>query len=323
MKHLLIILISFLLLSSPLFSSEKEYGYVGDIEDGLPHGQGTVTYHSGNKYSGEWKDGVPVGKGTFTYPDGTKYVGGLKKGKRWNGIEYFKNGNIIGKYVNGVFKVVSQVEKRQKGVFYVGVLFNRSLVSGGMDWVEDGDDKKDLKYVGEIKNGLPNGQGRLTHHNLNQWLGEFKDGELNGQGTYTRFGDRYKYVGEWKDGSPNGQGIETNPLIGYKEKRKYVGEWKNGKHHGQGTFTAPDRPNYEGEWKDGFPNGQGIFIYLEGSKYIGGVKDGKWDGQGTINMSDGRKVIGEFRDKKPWNVIEYDKNKNIILKFINGEKIKQ
>ena len=78
---------------------------------------------------GEWKDGVPVGKGTFTYPDGTKYVGGLKKGKRWNGIEYYKNGNIIGKYVNGVFKVVSQVKKRQKGVFYVGVLFNRSLVS--------------------------------------------------------------------------------------------------------------------------------------------------------------------------------------------------
>ena len=39
-------------------------------------------------------------------------------------------------------------------------------------------------------------------------------------------------------------------------------------------------------------------------------------------MSDGRKVIGEFRDKKPWNVIEYDKNKNIILKFVNGEKIK-
>jgi len=134
MKHLLILL-SILLLTSTLFSSEKEYDYEGDIKDGLPHGLGTYTYHSGNKYSGEWKDGVPVGKGTFTYPDGTKYVGGLKKGKRWNGIEYYENGNIIGKYVNGIFKVVSQDEKRQKGDFYVGVLFNRSLVSGGMEQI--------------------------------------------------------------------------------------------------------------------------------------------------------------------------------------------
>ena len=30
----------------------NEEGYVGEIEDGLPHGLGTVTYHSGNKYSG-------------------------------------------------------------------------------------------------------------------------------------------------------------------------------------------------------------------------------------------------------------------------------
>ena len=251
MKHLLIILISLLLLSSPLFSSEKEYGYVGDIEDGLPHGQGTVTYHSGNKYSGEWKDGVPVGKGTFTYPDGTKYVGGLKKGKRWNGIEYYKNGDIIGKYVNGVFKVVSQVEKRQKGVFYVGVLFNRSLVSGGMDWVEDGDEKKDLKYVGEIKNGLPNGQGRLTHHNLNQWLGEFKDGKLNGQGTFT-LSDGRKYVGEYKDGIPNGQGTHTFGK-GDFEGDKYEGEYKGGIPNGQGTYTSSNGEKYEGEWKDEKP----------------------------------------------------------------------
>jgi len=38
------------------------------------------------------------------FPDGTKYVGEWKDGKTWNGTEYDKNGNIIGKWVNGVLQ---------------------------------------------------------------------------------------------------------------------------------------------------------------------------------------------------------------------------
>jgi len=106
MKHLLIILISILLLSSPLFGDNhkgetlylwktssgvqwKGFGekqtnpiYKGQVENGEPNGQGTLNLHNGEKYVGEWKNGRPHGQGTGTLPDGRKYVGEYKDGKR-------------------------------------------------------------------------------------------------------------------------------------------------------------------------------------------------------------------------------------------------
>ena len=81
MKPLLILISILLLLTSPLFSSEKKNDYDGESKEGLPHGQGTYYHRDGKTYKGEWKDGIPPGPGIFTYPDGTKYVGELKDGK--------------------------------------------------------------------------------------------------------------------------------------------------------------------------------------------------------------------------------------------------
>ena len=114
MKHLLIIL-SILLLSSFLTSCEKKNGpgtktyedgssYVGVFKDGERNGQGTYNYSDGDKYEGEWKDDKYHGQGTWFGKGewkGQKYVGEYKDNKRWNGIYYDQNGNIIGKYVNG------------------------------------------------------------------------------------------------------------------------------------------------------------------------------------------------------------------------------
>ena len=65
MKHLLIILISILLLSSFLVSCEK-------------------------------KEQV-----NLTFPNGDKYVGENKDGDMWNGTYYDKDGKYKWKYVNG------------------------------------------------------------------------------------------------------------------------------------------------------------------------------------------------------------------------------
>ena len=51
---------------------------MGEIENRKPHGQGTHTYSNGKKYVGEWKGGGP-----------------------WIGKLYDKDGDIIGKWVNG------------------------------------------------------------------------------------------------------------------------------------------------------------------------------------------------------------------------------
>jgi len=108
---LLLITLSILLTSSPLFGQETgvlylwENGtkYMGEWKDGKRHGQGNMTYHDGSKFVGKWKDGKKHGQGTDTYGDGRKYVGEWKDGERWNGTLYDKEGKIIGKFMNGWF----------------------------------------------------------------------------------------------------------------------------------------------------------------------------------------------------------------------------
>ena len=79
----------------------------GEWKDGKYHGQGTYTFKDGSKYVGEWKDDKYHGQGTWFGKGewkGQKYVGEYKDGKEWNGKLYDKNGNIIGKYVNGNYR---------------------------------------------------------------------------------------------------------------------------------------------------------------------------------------------------------------------------
>jgi len=81
--------------------------YYGELKDGQCHGQGTITFKDGSKYVGEWKDDKYHGQGTWFGKGkwkGQKYVGEYKDGKEWNGKLYDKNGNIIGKYVNGNYR---------------------------------------------------------------------------------------------------------------------------------------------------------------------------------------------------------------------------
>ena len=100
------------------------------------------------------------------------------------------------------------------------------------------------KYMGEIKNGKPDGRGI-----------KFKP-----------YGG--KYFGEWKNGKEHGQGTETSP-----DGNSYEGEWKDGKQNGQGKWTLPNGSQYVGEWKDGIE--WRVTIY---------DKDGKIDGMVWIGV---------------------------------------
>ena len=243
MKHLLIIL-SILLLSSPVIGLEtgvlylwetssnwvwKTFGdkninlkYEGEIKYGEPNGFGMSYHPNGSKYVGEFKGGRHDGRGTVIFSDGGKWVGEFRENEPWNITMYGKNGEIIGKQVNGKIvykdKSVGVEGKRHNGVLY------KSKRYGRWEWSTYGNEEKDYKYVGEIKNGEPNGRGVLT----------------------STFYPKTKMEGEWKDGKLHGQGKESDVRGG-----KYVGEWKNGKENGQGTYTWPSGEKYVGEFKDG------------------------------------------------------------------------
>jgi len=168
------------------------------------------------------------------------------------------------------------------------ILFHREE-NGKYGWYESGNEYNDRKYVGEIENGEPNGQGTEISPDGGKYEGEWKDGEKHGQGIYT-----------WPDGDI------------------YEGEYKDGEKHGQGTYTWSDGDIYEGKYKDGKRHGQGTYSWSGGKKYEGEYKDGEIDGKGTQTFSDGVKWTGEFRNNKRWDITIYNKNSNIIGRFVNG-----
>ena len=63
-------------------------------------------------------------------------------------------------------------------------------------------------------------QGNFTYPNAARYKGELKDGIPNGQGTSTLFDGR-KYVGEFKDGK------RWNGTM-YDKEGNIIGEWWNG-----------------------------------------------------------------------------------------------
>jgi len=170
MKHLLIIL-SILLLSSPLFGDNHK----GETLYLWKTSSSVQWYRFGDKYTrpqykGEVENGKPNGLGVLIYPyNGKSIVGEWKNGKEWKTKHRTKNGSLILKFEMGKNGQVTFTSP-------------------------DG-----RKYVGEFKDGIPNGQGTNIFPDGRKYVGEFKDGKKHGQGTFTYTKGR-KYVGEWKDG---------------------------------------------------------------------------------------------------------------------------
>ena len=53
-------------------------------------------------YEGEIKNGLPDGQGKLTFPDDSGFIGEFKNGEKWNGTRFEPNGKISSwKVVNG------------------------------------------------------------------------------------------------------------------------------------------------------------------------------------------------------------------------------
>ena len=100
-----------------------------------------------------------------------------------------------------------------------GTIFLKK-VNGKIGWFESGDEKKHLKYTGEISDGKPNGTGELSSPS-GKYSGEFKNGLMHGQVTHTYVNGK-KRIGEFRKGKPwNVKGYDKNGNI--------ENEWVNGK----------------------------------------------------------------------------------------------
>ena len=77
------------------------------------------------------------------------------------------------------------------------------------------------RYVGTMKAGKEDGQGRYVNAWGDTYEGGFKEGEQDGRGTYV-WSDGARYEGGYKMGYPDGFGTFT------ERGEVYRGEWKNG-----------------------------------------------------------------------------------------------
>jgi hypothetical protein len=86
------------------------------------------------------------------------------------------------------------------------------------------------KYEGACSNGMANGKGIAT--GIDSFIGNFKNGYPDGQGKYIwKNGDWYD--GHWKEGEFDGQGIFHNKNFTNKDSCSLTGYWKKGTYKGK------------------------------------------------------------------------------------------
>lgn len=151
--------------------------YVGDLQDGQPHGYGTLTYHPGNdriRYTGLWKSGKFHGKGILIYADNSRYEGTFKEGAvTGKGIKHFADHSI-----------------------YEGPLIRGQMHGKGTMRFSNGD-----FYDGYWRNGYREATGTYTWRNGDTYTGAWKDSKKEGKGVLVR-----------KDGS-RVEGVFKNDVI--------------------------------------------------------------------------------------------------------------
>ena len=158
------------------------------------------------------------------------------------------------------------------------------------------------KYVGEVKNGKPNGKGTLTYPDKGgKYDGDWKNGKYHGDGKLTYY-DGGIYIGQFKNGKCDGYGD-----FKIRGGQKYSGNWKNGKYHGQGTliWTNWDETSHK----------------ITKEKYIGEFKDGEiytekrlnWELSEKDNEEDYKfKVISEFDYESVKSKFNFNKFLNLL-----------
>jgi hypothetical protein len=140
---------------------EFEFGvYEGEVSEasGRRHGQGKLTYISGNAYEGGWREGAADGEGLKSFANGDLYFGEWAAGKRHgHGKYHYAQGHVYeGAYAGdqchgqGVLQTAS-------GDVYDGAWVAGRKHGEGTEVLQDGQ-----TFLGVWVRGKKNGEGRMT-----------------------------------------------------------------------------------------------------------------------------------------------------------------
>ncbi len=86
------------------------------------------------------------------------------------------------------------------------------------------------EYIGEVKDGIPHGKGKVTWQSGSFYKGEWKDGAFDGRGIFVL-------------------GFNTDPNIKVPFIEMYEGEYQGGMRHGKGILTKFETETIKGKNK--------------------------------------------------------------------------
>jgi len=222
-------------------------------------------------------------------------------------LQHLKNNSEILSYLKGTKRIINFVESIKREM----PKWKTTKSSKQLNLFESEDDKNKAKtinyanddqYLGEIKNGLRNGKGKMTYSNGNIYSGDWIDDVFHGKGTYLNPNGQ-SISGDWENGYLiRGQIIFFKGVMG---EEKYIGEvvysfFGYPVPHGMGAYFYMNGDKYVGEFVDYKREGKGTFTWANGDSYCGFWQDDEYHGNGILNkdgvIKEGNWINGELED---------------------------
>ena len=299
--------------------------FLGQFKNNKRNGKGTLYYSNHEiKYEGNFVDDKFEGRGKMFFENGEYYIGEFKDNKmHGKGKLYYKNKKI--KY-KGIF-TNGKYEKNYKSIilyFLIAIIILIISIVAFYIYSNENKNENNQKiilndsnyYIGEIKNGKPNGKGKVYNkNNVLIYEGDFINGIKEGIGNMNLGDDKY-YYGYFKNGKFNGKGIlykklnETvyvdqpieKEIFCIENEKRMKKKFNNITIINGGKFKKYDVMKiYEGEFINGEFNGIGIQLLQnyknDFERYEGQFKNNKKEGKGIIFYKNGKKRYeGDFHD---------------------------
>jgi len=237
--------------------------FFGEYNNGLRNGKGTHVQVSGERYEGEFLDGKRHGLGRCDFGNGDLYAGSWKNGEPdgWGTFHYAgkafvpKNTSFDSPTKNPVGSTPPPEIRdnlRAGDHFLLDALQLRE--SGGTETTAKPIARNPLPPLALLPPNMPSkGDEPLTPSlqelpGGDRYVGQLRDGQPHGQGAYL-FSGGERYVGDFIHGLHHGQG-----LLVLGDGRRYLGEWQNGLRHGYGVlYDQKGLVEREGDWQQDVP----------------------------------------------------------------------
>lgn len=239
----------------------ERLSFEGRLEEGKAAGDGAAYYESGAVcYEGKYNEGAFDGSGTLYYENGTvKYRGTFSGGELSSGEYTSEDGTVY------------------SGSFEGGLLQGSGTMSANGR----------LLYIGEFKDGIPDGNGKQLYPNgAAHYTGSFSGGVPHGAGMEYSEKGTLIYSGSFMLGAYGGEGT----LYDESGKKLYSGGFEEGSYSGSGTLYGSDGSITYGSFEAGEITGTAERVYPTGTRYEGGFSENIPEGAGVLTDVTGRVI---------------------------------